>query len=244
MRATTERRRWPWDVFSSAPASSRAQTSATVAPRCSTGPMSDARGCIAWRCERRRERRFAEAADYWREIVARDLIAGGEANAQLAALREFAVEALAIHHEHRERDLQTARELAVFALEELEGSRRGTGADAAKAIATASRGSSESWPKSKTLSSCGAERSISPSSRNGLCLGGDGLLLGLRGRLAALGGLSAEPLGETLDAAFRVDQLLPSGKERVAVVADLEVQLLLGRAGVQLAPQAQRATTS
>ncbi len=41
---------------------------------------------------------------------------------QLAALREFAVEALAIHHEHRERDLQTARELAVFALEELEES--------------------------------------------------------------------------------------------------------------------------
>jgi hypothetical protein len=35
-----------------------------------------------------------------------------------AALREFAVEALAIHHEHREQDLGAARELALFALDE------------------------------------------------------------------------------------------------------------------------------
>ena len=35
-----------------------------------------------------------------------------------AALREFAVEALAIHQEHRERDLTAARELALFALDE------------------------------------------------------------------------------------------------------------------------------
>ncbi len=39
-------------------------------------------------------------------------------NATAAALRQFAVEALAIHHEHRERDLAVARELALFALQE------------------------------------------------------------------------------------------------------------------------------
>jgi hypothetical protein len=38
----------------------------------------------------------------------------------LAELRQFAVEALAIHHEHRARDLDTARELALFALQEAE----------------------------------------------------------------------------------------------------------------------------
>ena len=69
---------------------------------------------------RRRERRFAEAADYWRAIVDATESRAAKRSPQLAALREFAVEALAIHHEHRERDLQTARELAVFALEELE----------------------------------------------------------------------------------------------------------------------------
>jgi hypothetical protein len=41
----------------------------------------------------------------------------------LAELRRFAVEALAIHREHRERDLTSARELALFALEESDGRR-------------------------------------------------------------------------------------------------------------------------
>jgi hypothetical protein len=35
-------------------------------------------------------------------------------------LRQFALEALAIHQEHRERDLDAARELALFALTEQE----------------------------------------------------------------------------------------------------------------------------
>jgi hypothetical protein len=35
------------------------------------------------------------------------------------ALRQFAAEALAIHHEHRVRDYFAARELAIFALEEI-----------------------------------------------------------------------------------------------------------------------------
>jgi hypothetical protein len=35
----------------------------------------------------------------------------------VTALRQFAMEALAIHHEHRARDLRSARELARVALE-------------------------------------------------------------------------------------------------------------------------------
>ena len=50
--------------------------------------------------------------------------------------------------------------------------------------------------------------------------------------LAALGRLDAEPLREPLDAALGVDQLLTAGEERMAVVADFEVQLRLGRPGL------------
>jgi tetratricopeptide (TPR) repeat protein len=66
----------------------------------------------------RRDRRFDAAADCWHRLLA---LAGPRAAARhpdMAALREFAVEALAIHHEHRVHDLTTARELALFALEE------------------------------------------------------------------------------------------------------------------------------
>jgi len=38
-------------------------------------------------------------------------------------LRRFAAEALAIHHEHRDHDLDSARELAMFALQDSEGRR-------------------------------------------------------------------------------------------------------------------------
>jgi uncharacterized protein YprB with RNaseH-like and TPR domain len=71
---------------------------------------------IGLRC--RRDRRFADAAVAWRELLAvpeprrgsryRDVIVG---------LRRCAAEALAIHHEHRARDLTGARELALLALE-------------------------------------------------------------------------------------------------------------------------------
>ena len=73
---------------------------------------------LGLRC--RRERRFEEAAICWRRIL--DLTASRKAARQteLSALREFAAEALAIHHEHRVRDLDTARELARFALDEVE----------------------------------------------------------------------------------------------------------------------------
>ena len=68
----------------------------------------------------RRERRFEEAAVIWRDVVALTESRAARRNATLAALRQFAVEALAIHHEHRARDLDTARELALFALREAE----------------------------------------------------------------------------------------------------------------------------
>jgi hypothetical protein len=42
----------------------------------------------------------------------------------MRALRRFAAEALAIHHEHRDRDLDSARDLALFALEEAEADGR------------------------------------------------------------------------------------------------------------------------
>jgi uncharacterized protein len=69
----------------------------------------------------RRERRFAEAAALWREVVELTEPRGVRRIAGLGELRRFAVEALAIHSEHRERDLTSARELALFALEEADG---------------------------------------------------------------------------------------------------------------------------
>ncbi|HNV03415.1 MAG TPA: ribonuclease H-like domain-containing protein [Vicinamibacterales bacterium] len=56
---------------------------------------------------RRRRRRYAEAADAWERLLA--------SGASLAFAQE-AREALAIHHEHRARNLAAARELAVRAL--------------------------------------------------------------------------------------------------------------------------------
>jgi uncharacterized protein YprB with RNaseH-like and TPR domain len=69
----------------------------------------------------RRDRRFAEAADCWRRLL--DLKAGrtGRRSALLGPLRQVAVEALAIHHEHRERDYAGARELALQLLDETDG---------------------------------------------------------------------------------------------------------------------------
>jgi tetratricopeptide (TPR) repeat protein len=70
---------------------------------------------LGLRC--RRERRFAEAAAIWREVLT--LTEPGRRRAVfMPELRQFAVEALAIHHEHRARDLEVARELTLFAIEE------------------------------------------------------------------------------------------------------------------------------
>jgi uncharacterized protein len=76
---------------------------------------------LAVRC--RRERRFGEAAECWRAIVALTEPSSVRRRGSLAGLRQLAVEALAIHHEHRERDLASAREMALFALKEGDGRR-------------------------------------------------------------------------------------------------------------------------
>jgi uncharacterized protein YprB with RNaseH-like and TPR domain len=70
----------------------------------------------------RRDRRFADAASVWRQIVAFTSsmrMRGGK----LGELRKIAVEALAIHQEHRAKDLAGARELAFTCLEESAGRR-------------------------------------------------------------------------------------------------------------------------
>ena len=79
---------------------------------------------LGLRC--RRSGRFAEAAGWWRQLVALTETVRRRDHA-LDSLREFAIEALAIHQEHRVRDLHAARELALFALEEQTGSRRADG---------------------------------------------------------------------------------------------------------------------
>jgi len=66
----------------------------------------------------RRGRRFGEAADCWRGLLEITEGPGARCHPAMRALRMFATEALAIHHEHRDRDLPAARELALFALEE------------------------------------------------------------------------------------------------------------------------------
>jgi tetratricopeptide (TPR) repeat protein len=71
---------------------------------------------LGLRC--RRERRFTEAVAIWQELVALTEPRSARRQPTVAALRQYAAEALAIHHEHRERDLETARDLALFALKE------------------------------------------------------------------------------------------------------------------------------
>ena len=66
----------------------------------------------------RRERRFEDAAARWRALVALTDTPARKRDRTLAALRQYAIEALAIHQEHRVRDLAAARELALFALDE------------------------------------------------------------------------------------------------------------------------------
>ena len=72
---------------------------------------------------RRRDRRFIEAAGIWREVMELTEPRGIRRIAGLGDLRRFAAEALAVHHEHRERDLARAREVALFALQDAAGRR-------------------------------------------------------------------------------------------------------------------------
>jgi uncharacterized protein YprB with RNaseH-like and TPR domain len=66
----------------------------------------------------RRDRRFAEAASCWRRLLDLKQPRVGRRSVLLAPLRQVAVEALAIHHEHRERDYAGARELALQLLDD------------------------------------------------------------------------------------------------------------------------------
>lgn len=66
----------------------------------------------------RRDRRFAEAADCWRRLMEMKDSRYGRRSTLLGPLRQYAAEALAIHHEHRERDYEEARELTLQLLEE------------------------------------------------------------------------------------------------------------------------------
>jgi len=72
----------------------------------------------------RRARRFVEAADVWRRIIDLRQPRYGRRSVVLTPIRQFAVEALAIHHEHRERDYAGAKELALLLLDEDEAGAR------------------------------------------------------------------------------------------------------------------------
>jgi uncharacterized protein YprB with RNaseH-like and TPR domain len=71
----------------------------------------------------RRDRRYAEAADCWRRLLEVKQGRIGPRSTLLAPLRQYAVEALAIHHEHRERDYEGAKELTLQLLDEADESR-------------------------------------------------------------------------------------------------------------------------
>jgi uncharacterized protein len=78
---------------------------------------------LGLRC--RRDRRFADAADCWRRLLDVQQGKSGRRSELLAPLRQYAVEALAVHHEHRERDYEGAKELTLRLLDECdEGSFR------------------------------------------------------------------------------------------------------------------------
>ena len=66
----------------------------------------------------RRDRRYADAAGAWRRILELKQGRYGKRSELLGPLRRFAVEALAVHQEHREKDFESARELALRLLDE------------------------------------------------------------------------------------------------------------------------------
>ena len=68
----------------------------------------------------RRDRRYREAAECWRRLLDVRQGRSGRRGALLAPLRQYAVEALAIHHEHRERDYEGAKEFTLRLLEEVD----------------------------------------------------------------------------------------------------------------------------
>ncbi len=81
----------------------------TVGTRSDVDPLTLAEALRAYGVLCRRERRYPEAADAWRRVLALD---GCPAH-----IAQEATEALAMHHEHRLRDLSAAREFAMQALQ-------------------------------------------------------------------------------------------------------------------------------
>ena len=78
-------------------------------PYTDVDPLTMAEALRAYGVLCRRERRYLEAADAWRRILA---LCGCPAH-----IAQEATEALAVHHEHRLRDLSTAREFSMQALQ-------------------------------------------------------------------------------------------------------------------------------
>jgi uncharacterized protein YprB with RNaseH-like and TPR domain len=66
----------------------------------------------------RRDRRYEQAAAVWRRILELKQGRSGTRSALLSCLRPFATEALAIHHEHREKDFEGAKDLTLQLLED------------------------------------------------------------------------------------------------------------------------------
>jgi uncharacterized protein YprB with RNaseH-like and TPR domain len=94
--------------------------------RAAEAPCADTRAEAFYRLglRSRRDKRFNEAADWWRALLAMTDLPASRRNRVLGAFRQFAIEALAIHHEHRARELDRARQLALLGLE-AEGSSSG-----------------------------------------------------------------------------------------------------------------------
>jgi uncharacterized protein YprB with RNaseH-like and TPR domain len=88
--------------------------------RASASPAVEVRAESLYRLglRHRRDRRFGEAAAAWRSLLDLTEAVPGRPTSAMASLKQFAVEALAIHEEHRARDFVAARELAMFSLEE------------------------------------------------------------------------------------------------------------------------------
>lgn len=66
----------------------------------------------------KRERRFGEAAAVWQRVIGLRQPRAGRRSAVLTPLRRFAVEALAIHHEHRDKDYPGAKALALLLVDD------------------------------------------------------------------------------------------------------------------------------
>ena len=195
-------------------------------------PVARSRRCARWRSRCRRARRYEEAA-----------VAGGDSpSARLPApLVREATEALAIHHEHRVRDLEPARCVCA--------TRWRTRPRVLTHVGTGWHGLSEDRaPDMKVDGSLVDVEMVRVPEQSAATASADRSLELLSGAAAAFlpswppwrpsrrscgsRRLRAELLGEPLDAAFGVEQLLLAGEERVAARADFQVQLGLGRPGL------------